>query len=149
MRRAAARDLLRPAAQPSPSLRARWRDDDSGDASIQMVIVMPFVILFAVLIAQTAMWYYAREIAQTAAREGVSTGRTYHSSVGAGTSRASSVASDLGSGTLLGPRVSSAGSTADRITITVSGHAPSIIPGMSGISISQSASGPRENWRRP
>ncbi|MBV9022535.1 MAG: pilus assembly protein [Streptomycetaceae bacterium] len=114
-----------------------------------MVIVLPFIILFALLIAQASMWYYAREAAQTAAREGVSAGRTYHSSIDAGTSRAQAVASQIGGNSLLGVGVSAAGSSADRIAITVSGHAPSLIPGMSGPSISQSASGPRENWRRP
>jgi Flp pilus assembly protein TadG len=148
MRTAAARDRQRRAAQPHAAFWARWRDD-RGDTSIQMVIVLPFIILFAMLIAQASMWYYAREVAQTAAREGVSAGRTYHSSIDAGTSRAREVASQIGGNSLLGIGVSPSGSSADRITITVSGHAPSVIPGMTGPSISQSASGPRENWRRP
>ena len=132
---------------PRTALRVRW-DGDRGDTSIQMVIVLPIIILFTMLIAQGCMWYYAREVAQTAAREGVSTGRTYNSSIGAGTARAREVASQVGGDSLLSMSVSGSG-TADRITITVRGKTPSIIPGLSGPSISQSASGPRENWRRP
>lgn len=65
----------------------RWRDD-RGDTSIQMAIIFPFVLLATVAVIQASMWYYARQIALTAAREGLTAARAYQSSPAAGAARA-------------------------------------------------------------
>ena len=128
-------------------LVARLREgEDRGDTSIEMAIVFPFVILFTMMIVQACMWYYAREVAQSAAREGVVAARTYGSSASTGVARADQAAARLGGNSLGNPHASSAGSTATRITITVTGLAPSLIPGVPGFSVHQSASAPVEKW---
>ncbi|MFJ8073899.1 TadE family protein [Streptomyces sp. NPDC096176] len=120
--------------------------DDRGDTSIQMAIVFPFVILLTIAVVQASMWYYARNVALTAAREGVAAARVYESGPGAGAARAQDVLDRVAGNSLLGPTVSTAGSSAERIRIQVSGTAPSLLPGVPGLTITQSASGPVERW---
>ena len=59
-----------------------------------------------------------------------------------------SVVREPGSGYLLGPSASTVGSTATTIKITVSGHVPSLVPGVP-IRISQVAEGPVERFTAP
>ncbi|MFF4344763.1 TadE/TadG family type IV pilus assembly protein [Kitasatospora sp. NPDC001540] len=131
-------------------LARRLREgEERGDASIETTIVFPFVLLFTVMVVQAVMWYYAREVAQTAAREGVVAARTYGSNAAAGVARANEAAVRLGGSALRSPHASSSGSSATRITITVTGQAQSLVPGVSGFSVSQSASAPVEKWTAP
>ncbi|RKE02969.1 TadE/TadG family type IV pilus assembly protein [Streptomyces sp. TLI_171] len=131
-------------------LARRLREgEERGDASIETAIVFPFVILFTVMVVQAVMWYYAREVAQTAAREGVVAARTYGSNVDTGVARANEAAIRLGGSALRSPNASPKGSSATRITITVTGQAQSLIPGVDSFSVSQSASAPVEKWNAP
>ncbi|WP_306192056.1 TadE family protein [Streptomyces sp. MK5] len=125
----------------------RWRDD-RGDTSIQMAIIFPFVLFTTVAVIQASMWYYARQIALTAAREGLTTARAYQSSPADGAAKARSVLSRTAGDSLSGYSVS-AGSDGQRVRIQVSGTALSMIPGVPGLQVTQSASGPVERWTVP
>ncbi|MGW3681242.1 TadE/TadG family type IV pilus assembly protein [Streptomyces prasinus] len=125
----------------------RWADD-RGDASIQMAIVYPFVLLAAIAVIQASMWYYARQIALTAAREGVTAARAYQASPADGVAQAREVLGRTAGDSLRSPAVT-VGSTGERIRIQVSGTAQSMIPGIPGLTITQSASGPVERWTVP
>ncbi|MGW6755548.1 TadE family protein, partial [Streptomyces sp. NPDC055006] len=59
-----------------------------------MAIVFPFVLLLTVAVIQASMWYYARQIALTAAREGLSTARSYQAGPAEGAARARDVLTD-------------------------------------------------------
>ncbi|MFF3088762.1 TadE/TadG family type IV pilus assembly protein [Streptomyces nojiriensis] len=122
---------------------------DRGESSIQMAIVFPFVIVLTVTVVQAAMWFHARNVALTAAREGVAAARTYQSPEGAGAARARETLGRIAGDSLRGPTVSTAGSTDTDVRVTVTGSAPSMLPGLSGLSVSQSASAPRERWTTP
>ncbi|WP_031488045.1 TadE family protein [Streptomyces bicolor] len=134
-------------------LRAWWRGrrwrDDRGDASIQMAIVYPFILLATIAVIQVSMWYYARSIALTAAREGLTAARAYQASPADGTAKAQDVLERSAGDSLLGYSVSTAGSTAERVRVQVTGTAQSMIPGVAGLRVSQSASGPVERWTLP
>lgn len=80
--------------------------DDRGDSSIQMAIVFPFVILLTIAVVQVSLWYYARNVALTAAREGVAAARVYESGPDAGAARAKDVLGRIAGNSLLGPTVS-------------------------------------------
>ncbi|MFD8049520.1 TadE family protein [Streptomyces sp. Tu102] len=125
----------------------RWRDD-RGDASIQMAIIFPFVLFATVAVVQASMWFYARQIALTAAREGVSAARAYESSPAEGAAQARDVLTRTAGDSLTGYSVS-ASSDGQRVRVEVSGSALSMIPGVSGLQITQSASGPVERWTVP
>lgn len=122
----------------------RW-GDDRGDASLQMAIVFPVVLLTTIAVIQASMWYYAREIALTAAREGLTAARAYQASPADGTARAQEVLGRSAGDSLRGYGVS-ASNDGQRVRIQVSGTALSMIPGLSGLKITQSASGPVERW---
>jgi Flp pilus assembly protein TadG len=125
----------------------RWRDD-RGDTSIQMAIIFPFVLLATVAVIQASMWYYARQIALTAAREGLTAARAYESSPADGAAQARDVLGRVAGDSLRGYSVS-ASSDGQRVRVQVSGTAMSMIPGVSGLQVTQSASGPVERWTVP
>ncbi|MEV6056448.1 TadE family protein [Streptomyces sp. NPDC052107] len=110
-----------------------------------MAIVFPVVLLATVAVIQASMWYYARQIALTAAREGASAARAYQSSPSDGAVRARSVLARTAGDSLRGYSVS-ATSNGERVSVQVRGTAMSMIPGLPGLRISQSASGPVERW---
>ncbi|MCX4862389.1 TadE family protein [Streptomyces canus] len=125
----------------------RWRDD-RGDTSIQMAIIFPFVLLATVAVIQASMWYYARQIALTAAREGLTAARAYESNPADGAARAQDVLGRTAGDSLRGYSVS-VSSDGQRVRVQVSGTALSMIPGLSGLQVTQSASGPVERWTVP
>jgi Flp pilus assembly protein TadG len=125
----------------------RWRED-RGDTSIQMAIIFPFVLLATVAVIQASMWYYARQIAQTAAREGLTAARAYESSPADGAAQARDVLGRVAGDSLRGYSVV-ASSDGQRVRVQVSGTAMSMIPGLSGLQVTQSASGPVERWTVP
>ncbi|MEU6405346.1 TadE family protein [Streptomyces sp. NPDC046985] len=126
-------------------IQQRWREDD-GDASLQMLICFPAALLLILMVVDTCNVYFAKQAATTAAREAVSGARAYGSGTGDGVARADAVFRRVG-GTLRGPRVSTAGSNADRVVFTVTAKAPSLI-GLN-ISITERATGPVERWTTP
>lgn len=114
-----------------------------------MAIVFPFVILVTVAVVQAAMWFYARNIALTAAREGVAAARVYQAPEDAGAARARETLGRIAGDSLASSTVSTTDSNAAEVRVTVTGLAPSLIPGVSGLSVSQSAGAPRERWTTP
>ncbi|WP_435834120.1 TadE family protein [Streptomyces albogriseolus] len=133
-------------------LTAWWRGrrwaDDRGDSSVQMAIVYPFVLLATIAVIQASMWYYARQIALTAAREGVTAARVYQAGPADGAARARQVLGRTAGDSLRSLSVS-ASSDGERVRVQVTGVAQSMIPGMSGLTVTQSASGPVERWVEP
>ncbi|MFF3991432.1 TadE/TadG family type IV pilus assembly protein [Streptomyces sp. NPDC001797] len=125
----------------------RWRED-RGDTSIQMAIVFPFVLLATIAVIQASMWYYARQIALTAAREGLTAARAYQAGPADGAAQARSVLGRTAGDSLRGYSVA-ASTTGQRVHVQVSGTALSMIPGVPGLTITQSASGPAERWTVP
>ncbi|GGP80597.1 TadE family protein [Streptomyces melanogenes] len=125
----------------------RWRDD-RGDTSIQMAIVFPVVLLATVAVIQASMWYYARQIALTAAREGLTAARAYQSTPADGAAQARTVLGRTAGDSLRGYSIA-ASSDGQRVRVRVSGTALSMIPGVPGLHIRQSASGPVERWTVP
>ncbi|WP_435844261.1 TadE family protein [Streptomyces clavifer] len=113
---------------------------------MQMAIVFPFVILLTITAVQVGMQYYARNIALTAAREGVSAGRIHQASPGEGAARARETLGRIAGDSLRGAEVSTAGSSGETMKVTVTGRAVSLVPGLPGLLISQSATGARERW---
>ncbi|MBT1098112.1 pilus assembly protein [Streptomyces sp. Tu102] len=113
-----------------------------------MAIIFPFVLFATVAVVQASMWFYARQIALTAAREGVSAARAYESSPAEGAAQARDVLTRTAGDSLTGYSVS-ASSDGQRVRVEVSGSALSMIPGVSGLQITQSASGPVERWTVP
>jgi Flp pilus assembly protein TadG len=126
--------------------QCRSRDDERGSATLEIAILGPALLLLIFTIVQTALWFYARNLALAAAQEGADAARSYGSSPAAGVTRARSFLDRSAGDSLQGTAVSSAGSTATTIRISVKGHALSVLPGVPGFAVDQSASAPVERF---
>ena len=120
--------------------------DDTGSATLEIAIVGPVLLLLIFTIVQAALWFYARNLALAAAQEGVAAGRGYGSSASIGITRARSFLDRSAQDSLQSIAVSSSGSTTTQVRIQVSGRALSVLPGVPGIAVSQSAQGPVERF---
>lgn len=105
------------------------RRRDRGAASVELVLATPLLLLLLMAGVQFALWAHARNMAQAAANEGVQTARAYGSSAAAGKADTQALLADLSGGSLTGTSVS-AGRTATSATITITGQATSVIPGL-------------------
>ncbi|MBD0692031.1 hypothetical protein BG452_37110 [Streptomyces sp. CBMA123] len=116
-----------------------------------MAIVFPVVLLLLLLVVQAALIWYDRQVALTAAREGVDAGRAQ----GDTTEQAKNEAAKRQARDFLdrqGVRtyqVGTDGSTAETIKVTVELTPPLLIPGLTGPSIRQFAEAPRERFIAP
>lgn len=124
--------------------RAKLRED-RGDA-LQVAVLVP-VLMFAVFaIFQGAFWYHAKGIALAAAEQGARASSAQHGSSSDGQRSATSVISEAGgSKTLIDATVNSNRSTT-RSTVTVTGRSISLLPGIPGMTVTQTASFPVERF---
>jgi Flp pilus assembly protein TadG len=123
-------------------LRARASADD-GIATIQNAVLFPVVMLLLLAILQGGIYYYAQNVARTAANSAVQVARTTTGTADAGQREASATIAQAGSalrdvrvGVDRGPNTA---------TVTVTGTAMSLIPGMH-LPISHTATGPVERF---
>jgi hypothetical protein len=128
--------------------RQRRTRRDAGSMSLSLAIVFPAVLTMVLLVVQASLWWYARQVALTAAREGAETGRSRGSDPAAGAARARDFLARSG-GVVSDGAVSLAGTTDTEIRITVSVHAQSLLPGIAGHRITQHVTAPRERFTGP
>ncbi|WP_439681509.1 TadE family protein [Embleya sp. MST-111070] len=123
---------------------------DRGSVSLELAILIPLVLVLTLTIVQGALWWYAREAALAAAREGVENGRLYQGGgPGSGADRAAETARNLGGDLLRDVHVDTTGTTPERIRVQVSGWSLSILPGVRGVQITQHAEAPVERVTQP
>lgn len=117
---------------------------ERGSSAVQSAILFPIVLLLVFGIIQGALWYHARHIALGAAQEGA---RAASAENGAGgEQRAREFVSQLAGGTLIRDLNVIGTATGETVTITVVGNAPSLVPGVSGLTVQQSATAPIEQF---
>src|SRR5262250_2937603 len=107
----------------------RWRND-RGALTLSYVTILPFVFVLIMVLIQASLWFLARSAALAAARQGTDAARAFQASRAAGPAAALAFARQAGQGYLDDPQATAIGSTATTISITVSGHAPSFVPGL-------------------
>lgn len=120
---------------------------DGGEGSVEVAVLAVVVLMLVFTIIQVGLFYHARKVAQSAARQGVDTGRQFGSSPSDGVAQAQEFLEKFG-GSVQGASVSSAGSTAQEIHITVTGHVATLVPGLE-LTVTQDAEGPIERWTNP
>lgn len=128
--------------------RASLRSDD-GSSAIELAVLGPVILLIIFSIIQFALVEYGANVALHSAREAVSTLRlideptcqTRQQQVAADTV---TYARSLGSAALESPTVKPL-CGADSVSVTVTGHATSLVPGLT-ISVSRTASGRVEHF---
>jgi hypothetical protein len=125
---------------------AQVRREDRGALTLGYVAALPFLFLFVMVIVQASFWFLAREAALAAARQGTDAARALGASQGAGTAAALAFARQVGRGYLDNPAASSVGSTARTVSVTVTGVAPSLVPGLT-VAVSETVQAPAEKFR--
>jgi Flp pilus assembly protein TadG len=104
-------------------------NQDSGAITLSYVIIVPVFLLAILVVVQASVLYLARQTALAAARHGADVARTSKTPPDAGAAAAVAFARSAGPGFLSSVSASSHGSTRTTVKITVSGQAPSLIPG--------------------
>ncbi|MFD8690751.1 TadE/TadG family type IV pilus assembly protein [Streptomyces sp. NPDC059651] len=128
--------------------RARVRPrDDRGFASVEFAVLALVVLGLAFTTIQVGLYFHARKVAQSAARHGVEAGRAFGSGSGEGVAEAQSFLARFG-GSVRGASVSSTGSSAEDVRITVSGSVATLVPGLE-LHVTQYANAPVERWTTP
>ncbi|MGW3074461.1 TadE/TadG family type IV pilus assembly protein [Kitasatospora sp. NPDC001132] len=119
--------------------------------SLSLAIVFPVVLLLLLLVVQAALIWYDRQVALTAAREGVDAGRVQGSATdGEKNEAAQRQARDfLDRQGVHGYTVRTDGSTAQTIRVTVRLNPPLLIPGLRAPAVTQFAEAPRERFVAP
>ncbi|MER8160043.1 TadE/TadG family type IV pilus assembly protein [Streptomyces sp. NPDC094472] len=125
---------------------ARLRGD-RGAATVELAVLVPVVLVLALTAIQVGFYYHARKVAQSAARQGVEAGRQLGADEGDGVTQAQQFLSKYGN-SVRGAQVSSAGSNADQVRITVTGSVATLVPGLE-LDLTQSAEAPIERWTTP
>jgi len=117
---------------------------DRGSVSIEAVILIPVFLATIFLTLEGSLWVYASSVAQAAAQDGVRAGAAYQ----AGDDDAHRVATEILLARDAGEdwRVTTA-TNATSLTVTVTGRATSIVPGLS-LDVHESATMPWESGPR-
>ncbi|MBZ2410725.1 pilus assembly protein [Streptomyces sp. L06] len=129
-------------------IRLKRGSADRGAAAVEAAIVLPFVLLFTLLLVQGFLVAYANATVHTAAREGVSASRMNGASAQDGATKARAALASLGGTLVVDQEVSVAGG-AEEVTVQVRGRTVSMLPGLPGVAVSASVSGPVERWTTP
>jgi Flp pilus assembly protein TadG len=107
----------------------RGQGRDSGAVSVELALATPLLGLLLLSVVQFAMWAHAVHLAQAAANSGVQATRAYRATTADGQRATTALVQQLAGSTLTDPDVScERGATS--ATVTVSGHAIAVIPGL-------------------
>ncbi|MFD9630303.1 TadE family protein [Streptomyces violascens] len=123
------------------------RRDDRGVGSVEFAILSVVVLLLTFTAIQVGLYYHARKVAQSAARQGVEAARQFGATPGDGVAQAQDFLAKFG-GSVQGASVSSSGSSAAQIRITVHGSVATLVPGLH-LDVTQYADAPTEVWTNP
>lgn len=129
---------------PNGKLRnAAPRTGADGSATIELAVLMPVVLTLIFLIVQGGVLFHTRTVAQLAAQDGLRVATTLRGSAAAGQARAESVLAATAGDWLTGASVTATRSTTTA-TVVVTGRALSLVPGVPGLTIRNTATGPVE-----
>ena len=103
-------------------------------------------MLLVTALVQYGLWFHARSVALAAAQDGVAAARTYDASLDDGRIVALAFVNDNGGDTLLDATALARSPAVGQVEVIVSGHSLSVVPGLPGPSVSQSAAGPVERF---
>jgi Flp pilus assembly protein TadG len=129
---------------PNPRAAAPRLQGERGSASLELAVVFPIMLALVFLIVQTGIYWHTRTLALTAAQEGLWATSTLRGSASAGEADTTDFLDRAGADGWLRDRDVHADRTATEATVTVTGRAISLIPGLPGLQVRQHASGPVE-----
>ena len=141
-------ELSRARGHAQRDRRAAQALPDAGAATLELVVLFPFVMLLLFGAVQGALFFHGRNVLLAAAEQGVRAGRLDGQTdrLGVAAEEARQFLADTGeldNVSELSIRPSLQGQT---VRLTVSGRTVSLLPGMPGPRISQSAAGAVERF---
>ena len=119
-----------------------------GSVTLEIAILGPVLLLVVFTIIQVRLWSYARSLALAAAQEGVAAGRAYGAPNNAGGASAERFLAERAGDSLLNPEVRSSRRGGD-LVVRVTGRSLSVLPGVPGLGVAQSAQAPFEEFTTP
>lgn len=119
-------------------------ESERGNAPVEFVLIFPVLLVVFFGIIQGALWYQGQNIAHAAASAAYNNSRASNGTVGSGVTAGNQVAAKH-QGSLNGVSISVERNAA-AVSVTVTGHASTFIPGWVGPTITQTVSGPTERW---
>lgn len=128
-------------------IRRRSARGDRGFGSVELAVLALVLLALGFTALQVGLYYHGNRAAQSAARHGVESGRQFGAGAEDGVTQAQAFLARFG-GSVQGASVSSAGSSAEEIRITVRGKVATLVPGLT-LEIVQHAEGPTERWTTP
>ena len=128
--------------------RGRGVDDARGSATLEIVVLFPAVLLATFGLVQGALYYHARDVALAAATDGLTAARSRGGTAEEGRRTALTFLRRAGGDHVLPASAVRSERTATTATVIVSGHALSLVPGVPGWAVEQTASGPVERFTR-
>lgn len=130
---------------PASPWIARLRDD-TGSAGVEAAILYPVVLLLIFVIIQGGIVFHARNVAQSAANGAVLAAQVEDGTADDGISEANARLARAGDSSLLAGAIVQVDRGATQVTAAVTGQAMSIVPGLDGIAVSATATGPVEQF---
>jgi TadE-like protein len=109
-------------------------------------VLFPVVLLATFGLVQGALYYHARDVALAAAADGLTAARSRSGDSDQGRRAAAAFLERAGGRDVLAAATVTSVRTARTATVTVSGQAISLFPGMPGWPVVQRASGPVERF---
>ncbi len=100
-----------------------------GSSTVEVAIATVLVVTLLLAVVQLGVYFHARSVAATAARQGLDTARGSEGTAAAGDQVATQFLNEAG-GALVGESAS-VSRTPTEVTVTVSGSALSVLPGVS------------------
>lgn len=117
---------------------------DRGEATVELVIATPLLLLALLAIIQFAVWSHATHVAQAAASQALAAARAQHGTAAAGQAAGQRLLGDLAAGPLHDPGLA-VSRGADSASASVRGEAAAVLPGVH-LPVHAEASGPVERF---
>lgn len=133
-------------AQPARCRARRRGRSDDGSMSIEIAILFPALLLLVTAIVQYGLWFHARSVALAAAQEGAAAAASYQAAPDGGAERARAFLADHAGDTLSDVEVAQSAPAPGQVAVRVTGHAISLLPGIAGPTVTQSAEAPLERF---
>lgn len=131
-----------------PHLR-RVRKTDEGNAAVEAAILFPFILLLVIMIIQVAVFYHARNTAQSAANGGAVVGAARDGSAAEAEAEAWDRIDRAGGYSLLDDYAATATRTGTEVTVRVEGTAKTFVPGLPPLTVTRTVSAPVERFTTP
>lgn len=118
---------------------------ERGEATTEVVLVVPVLILIIFTIIQFGLWYHASDVVRSAAQEGAQAARVQGASASTGEATTRSFLTQVAGSTVDDPTVTATRGI-DTVDVTVRGKVASVVPYLH-LNVSGHASAPVERFR--